>query len=51
MEMSGGGVFNLRPGQFTDDSEMAFHLLKALTTFNPRANLTGQFNSILIKIA
>lgn len=27
MEMPGGGVFNLKAGQITDDSEMALHLL------------------------
>ena len=30
MEMPGGGVFGLMPGQFTDDSELASHMLKAL---------------------
>jgi len=33
--MQGGGVFGLKPGQVTDDSEMAFHLLRAITKFNP----------------
>jgi ADP-ribosylglycohydrolase len=36
MEMPGGGVFNLKAGQITDDSEMAHHLLKALSTFEPK---------------
>lgn len=29
--MKGGGTFNLQAGQFTDDSEMATHLLKGLS--------------------
>ena len=34
MTMPGGGTFNLRVGQYTDDSELAFHLLTALNTFD-----------------
>lgn len=34
--MPGGGTFQfLLPGQFTDDSEMASHMLKGLLSFNP----------------
>ena len=32
--MPGGGVFNLISGQFTDDSELAAHMLQALSQFN-----------------
>lgn len=32
--MPGGGPFGVHPGQVTDDSEMALHLLKALLTYN-----------------
>jgi ADP-ribosylglycohydrolase len=32
--MNGGGVFNLKRGQFTDDSEMAYHLFKALSSLD-----------------
>jgi ADP-ribosylglycohydrolase len=39
MNMPGGGVFNLNPGQFTDDTEMAFHLMRALSNFDPKAKL------------
>lgn len=35
MDMPGGGVFKLKPGQITDDSELAFHLLNALANFEP----------------
>ena len=33
MEMTPGGTFNLRAGQVTDDSEMSFHLLEALSSY------------------
>lgn len=33
MEMPGHGTFDLEPGQFTDDSEMASHLLKGLLKY------------------
>ena len=39
MEMSGGGFFKLRAGQVTDDSEMSFHLLEALSIFDYRKPL------------
>ena len=32
--MPGGGTFNLQAGQFTDDSEMATHLIKGLTNLD-----------------
>ena len=47
MSMPGGGVFDLHAGQFTDDTEMAFHLMKALTTFDPRLKLKDQYDKIL----
>jgi hypothetical protein len=31
--MNGGGTFGLEAGQFTDDSEMASHLLQGLSYF------------------
>ena len=33
--MPGGGTFGLQPGQFTDDSELATHLLHGLRLFSP----------------
>jgi ADP-ribosylglycohydrolase len=39
MEMNGGGTFGLFPGQFTDDSELASHLLKGLNHLNPKKSL------------
>jgi len=42
MSMSGGGVFNLRSGQFTDDSEMSYHLLKGLLNINVFEDLKTQ---------
>jgi hypothetical protein len=32
--MNGKGTFRVMPGQFTDDSEMASHLLEGLLTYN-----------------
>lgn len=34
MKMEGGGTFNLVAGQFTDDSELATHLLHGLSSFD-----------------
>ena len=36
--MCGGGTFPTYPGQVTDDSEMALHLLKAILSFDPDAS-------------
>lgn len=35
MKMKGGGVFGVSAGQFTDDSELAYHLLKGLSHLQP----------------
>ena len=42
--MNGGGrAFPfLKPGQFTDDSELASHLLKGLLKFDPSKTLKEQ---------
>jgi ADP-ribosylglycohydrolase len=34
MEMPGGGPFKLMPGQVTDDSEMALHMLRGLMCYD-----------------
>lgn len=47
MHMPGKGTFNVKPGQFTDDSEMAAHMLEALSSFNPKNPLKDQQLSIL----
>lgn len=39
MGMPGGGPFFLRPGQITDDSEMALHMLSALLEYDPDLSL------------
>ena len=39
MLMKGGGTFGLFAGQFTDDSELATHLLRGLNKFNPTKHL------------
>lgn len=49
--MHGGGVFSLYEGQFTDDSEMAFHLLRGLGTLVPRDRLETQYSRILMRVA
>jgi ADP-ribosyl-[dinitrogen reductase] hydrolase len=51
MQMPGKGTFNVKPGQFTDDSEMASHMLEALCFFNPKNPLKDQQISILFEIA
>lgn len=51
MEMKGGGVFKLKPGQVTDDSEMAFHLLRALSALPPSSDLQDTRLSTIIRVA
>lgn len=40
--MEGGGTFgpNMKPGQYTDDTELAFHLLSGLNTFDENLPLS-----------
>jgi hypothetical protein len=40
--MPGGGTFNLREGQYTDDNELAYHLLSGLATFDPAREFETQ---------
>lgn len=42
MEMNGGGTFGLNAGQFTDDSEMASHLLVGLSKYQENKPLSEQ---------
>ena len=51
MQMPGKGTFNVKPGQFTDDSELAAHMLEALCKFDPKYSLKDQQVSILFEIA
>lgn len=51
MTMPGGGVFDLLPGQLTDDSELASHLLRGLSTLDPEAPFPAQHFSLLRAIA
>jgi ADP-ribosyl-[dinitrogen reductase] hydrolase len=51
MDMPGGGVFNVKAGQITDDSELAFHLLKALASFHPENRFDSKIDNLLITIA
>lgn len=51
MKMPGGGKFNLFPGQVTDDSELAMHILKSLLTYNPKKSLESQYRHIQLKNA
>jgi len=49
--MPGKGTFNVKPGQFTDDSELAAHMLSALCKFDPKSSLKDQQADILFEIA
>lgn len=51
MQMPGKGTFNVKPGQFTDDSELAAHMLEALCKFDPKNSLKDQQVSLLFEIA
>jgi hypothetical protein len=51
MKMPGGGTFSLIAGQFTDDSEMASHLLKGLSTIDPAIALKQQHYTVVRNIA
>lgn len=51
MEMPGGGPFYLRPGQITDDSEMAVHLLKGLMNYQHGLKLEDQAEYLQFCIA
>jgi hypothetical protein len=42
MEMNGGGKYGLQAGQGTDDSELATHLLIALSSFSEDKPLAKQ---------
>lgn len=42
MSMPGGGAHNVGPGQVTDDSEMAMHLLYALCKHDPADGFPGE---------
>lgn len=51
MKMPGGGVFDLKPGQVTDDSELASHLLAGLNQIDINAPLNTQYYTLLRAIA
>lgn len=44
-------MFKLHKGQFTDDSELAYHLLKALTSLDFNQPLANQTEGIVMRIA
>lgn len=51
MNMPGGGTFkSILPGQYTDDNELAYHLLQGLCSFDENLELESQKLSILKKI-
>ena len=50
MQMPGGGFFSLMPGQFTDDSELAIHMLQGLLQFDQNRPLEEQENIIVKSI-
>lgn len=41
----------MHKGQFTDDSELAYHLLKALTSLDSKQPLAAQTEGIILKIS
>ena len=47
MGMPGGGTFPIKPGQITDDTELAIHCLQALQSYDPTKPLQDQVNYIL----
>lgn len=49
--MPGGGPFDLKPGQVTDDSEMALHMLVGLNHYDSAMPLQGQLPILLVAIA
>ena len=52
MKMPGGGTFEIQPGQFTDDSELAKHLLHSLLEkFDPEKGIQEQTNLLVLNTA
>lgn len=51
MQMPGGGTFQLLPGQVTDDSEMALHMLQALVNYDPKVSIETQLPKLTLSIA
>ena len=51
MSMPGGGTFPIKPGQVTDDSEMAMHLIKALVEYSPSKPMNDQAMPLLCRIS
>jgi ADP-ribosylglycohydrolase len=51
MEMPGGGIFGVKKGQVTDDSELAFHLLNAMANFDFKSTFPAQRDNLIINIA
>jgi hypothetical protein len=52
MEMPGKGTWKVKPAQFTDDSELASHLLEGLlTAYDPKQQFFSQKDKILMTIA
>ena len=52
MEMPGKGTWKVKPAQFTDDSELASHLLEGLlNAYDPKKPFDSQKDKILMTIA
>lgn len=49
--MPGGGPFMLHPGQITDDSELALHMLAGLLAYDSKISLDTQLHILLVSIA
>lgn len=51
MQMNGGGIWGIKPGQLTDDSEMALHLLSGLLHYNPVYDFPTQIEGLTVSIS
>ena len=51
MRMPGGGVFSLKPGQFTDDSQLSCHLLRGLLKMGLNSGIDEQHYQIIKNIS
>lgn len=48
--MNGGGTFGLNAGQFTDDSQLASHLLSGLSKFDENEQLSIQEKRLICNV-
>lgn len=52
MKMDGGGTFSTQPGQLTDDTQLARHLINALANnYDKSKPVEEQTNKLIVEIA